>query len=132
MNYGIYKIVPATPYLKTAVVVLDDGGEYRRAEIAGIPVDEDAETWIPAHYTAQQIWDSGIALTGTPLSTYDIVNKIRSSALYDMTPAEIYTTIQNAVDGWSSLADAKASLRNWLPLLIASVIWLVNGKDGDL
>jgi len=38
-------------------------------------------------------------------------------------PAEIHTLVQRKIDSWASLADAKADLRQWLPLLIAAAAW---------
>jgi hypothetical protein len=47
-----------------------------------------------------------------------------ASALAKKTPAEIYTLMQGRIDGWSSLAAAKADLREWIPLLAAALAWL--------
>jgi hypothetical protein len=33
--------------------------------------------------------------------------------------------MQNKMDGWTSLADAKADLREWLPLFGAIIAWKV-------
>lgn len=44
-------------------------------------------------------------------------------ALNGKTPGEIYQLVQARIDGWSSLAAAKADLRDWLPLLAAVVAW---------
>ena len=47
------------------------------------------------------------------------------SQLADKTPEEIYTQMQGRMDGWSSLADAKSDLREWLPLIAAIIAWKV-------
>lgn len=51
--------------------------------------------------------------------------KWAASAIKDKTPTQIYTLVQGQIDGWSSLAEAKADLREWIPLLIAAVAWQV-------
>ncbi len=47
------------------------------------------------------------------------------AALHNKTPAQIYTLMQGAIDGWTSLAQAKADLRIWLPALVAALGWTV-------
>ena len=47
------------------------------------------------------------------------------SALANKTPVEIYTLMQGAIDGWTSLADARSDLRKWLPLIAAVIAWKV-------
>jgi hypothetical protein len=55
----------------------------------------------------------------------DIQTRWESSALHNKTPTQIYVAMQNQVDGWTSLAQAKADLRVWLPLLFAAVGWTI-------
>ena len=43
------------------------------------------------------------------------------SQLADKTPQEIYTQMQGRMDNWSSLADARDDLREWLPLIAAVI-----------
>jgi hypothetical protein len=45
------------------------------------------------------------------------------SALRGKSVAEIYDIVQNRIDGWMSLADAKADFAEWMPLLVAAVAW---------
>jgi hypothetical protein len=47
------------------------------------------------------------------------------SQLANKTPQQIHTQMQGAIDGWSSLADARADLREWLPLITAVIAWKV-------
>ena len=47
------------------------------------------------------------------------------SQLADKTPEEIYTLMQNRMDSWSNLGQAKADLREWLPLMAAVIAWKV-------
>lgn len=58
----------------------------------------------------------------------DVRQRLTNSPLADKTPAEIYTIMQGQIDGWSSLANAKADLRVWLPLIVAALFWLVRRK----
>jgi len=47
------------------------------------------------------------------------------SQLADKTPEEIYTLMQNRMDGWQNLGQAKADLWEWLPLMAAVIAWKV-------
>jgi len=47
------------------------------------------------------------------------------SQLADKTPEEIYVLMQNRMDGWQNLAQAKTDLREWLPLMAAVIAWKV-------
>jgi hypothetical protein len=55
----------------------------------------------------------------------DVQTRWQASALHNKTPAQIYTAMQLAIDGWTSLAQAKADLRAWLPALVAALGWTV-------
>lgn len=45
------------------------------------------------------------------------------TALRGKSVAEIYDVVQNRIDGWESLAEAKEDFREWMPLLVAAVAW---------
>jgi hypothetical protein len=45
------------------------------------------------------------------------------SALRGRSVVEIYDVVQNRIDSWTSLAEAKADFREWMPLLFAAVAW---------
>jgi len=47
------------------------------------------------------------------------------SQLADKTPEEIYTLMQDRMDGWQNLSQAKSDLREWLPLMAAVIAWKV-------
>ena len=47
------------------------------------------------------------------------------SQLADKTPEEIYVLMQDRMDSWTTLADARGDLREWLPLLAAIIAWKV-------
>lgn len=76
----------------------------------------DVETDIQAEQQAEQ--------TRTTNSD-DVKTRFRNSPLANRSPQEIYTAMQNQIDGWSSLAEAQADLREWLPLMAAAIAWLV-------
>lgn len=61
-------------------------------------------------------------------SLQDVLKRLSDSPLADKTPAEIYTIMQGQIDGWGTLAQAKADLRVWLPLIVATLFWLVRRK----
>lgn len=47
------------------------------------------------------------------------------SQLANKTPQQIFTLMQGRMDSWTSLADARADLREWLPLFGAVIAWKV-------
>jgi hypothetical protein len=55
----------------------------------------------------------------------DVHEHWQSSPLHNKTPQQIFTAMQNQIDGWTSLAQAKADLRVWLPQIVASLAWSV-------
>ena len=55
----------------------------------------------------------------------DVLDRLNMSALATMIPTEIYTTMQNKIDGWGNLGQAKADLTEWLPLMAAVIFWKV-------
>lgn len=55
----------------------------------------------------------------------DVDARFLISQLANKSPQEIYTAMQTAMDNWTSLADAKADLREWLPLMAAIIAWKV-------
>ncbi len=80
------------------------------------------------------IGDDGLPAAYTPRSLTPAEHKAdalqaaltawRAGALRDKTPAQIFALVQGRVDGWTSLANAKADLREWLPLLAVGLAWL--------
>ena len=47
------------------------------------------------------------------------------SQLANKTPQEIYTQMQGEIDSWKTIANAKADLREWLPLMVAVIAKMV-------
>jgi hypothetical protein len=58
-----------------------------------------------------------------------IIDHFNLHSLKGKTPAEIFTMMQNAMDSWTSLADARSDLREWLPLMAAAISWIVLDQD---
>jgi hypothetical protein len=58
-----------------------------------------------------------------------IIDNFNLHSLKGKTPAQIYTMMQNAMDSWTSLADARSDLREWLPLMAAAISWIVIHQD---
>lgn len=48
-----------------------------------------------------------------------------ASPLAGKTPAQVKTAVENAVNGWGSLAAAKADMVTWFPLLFAAMAALI-------
>jgi hypothetical protein len=55
----------------------------------------------------------------------DVNTRFDASVLKNKNPAQIYTAMQGQIDGWVSLADAQADLREWLPFMAALIAWKV-------
>ena len=94
-----------------------------------IPPDQKILEWRgPGTKPTQQELDVGWIVVSTRIaedeaaSTKRLENRNDAKArfllsqLNDKTPQQISTQMQNKMDNWSSLADAKADLREWLPL----------------
>lgn len=64
----------------------------------------------------------------TVINQDTVLEWLRNSPLADMNPQEVYNAVQNQIDGWTSLADAKESFREWEPVLWAVVMWLVRNR----
>lgn len=61
----------------------------------------------------------------TAINESDIDTRFDASTIKNKTPAQIYTFIENQIDGWVNLADAQSDLREWLPLMAAAIAWKV-------
>jgi creatinine amidohydrolase/Fe(II)-dependent formamide hydrolase-like protein len=111
----------------------------RQLRAGGVPIEGIAynskEGWVRVDFldsvTQQQI-DAAIALvnahTGVDpvkVAQADIRARWLASTIHGKDPTQIYTAVQGAIDGWTSLAAAKADLRVWLPLAIAALAWEV-------
>jgi hypothetical protein len=61
----------------------------------------------------------------------DAIARFKASAIADKTPAEIYTIVQSQIDGWTSLANAKADLRKWLPMAFALITQIIGNEEEE-
>lgn len=77
---------------------------------------------LPALTAAQEAEQDKVA------SLSDVLQRLADSPLADKTPDEIYTIMQAQIDGWGSLAAAKADMRVWFPLMAAAIFWLARRK----
>ena len=59
----------------------------------------------------------------------DVNARFALSVLSNKTPQQIYTAVQNQVDSWGTLAQARAGLRELLPLLAAILAVKVQKRD---
>lgn len=75
-----------------------------------------AETWDFDTKTVEE-------LTADELSGdfADVLTRYANSNLAHKTPQQIYDLVQGQIDGWTTLAAAKAGLRTLLPLIAAGV-----------
>lgn len=123
-----------------AVLVAVLEGELKAAAIPVVGVAyNSAEQWVRVDFdenAGQAAIDAAAPIvaahTGVDpvrVSQADIRTRWGTSSVHGKTPAQIYTLMQGQIDGWTSLAQAKADLRVWLPLLAAAVGWLVLPDD---
>jgi len=84
--------------LYTFTMQYEDGAEERKATEAAVARIEANST------EARTLWDG-----------YE--------ALRDKAPAEIDLLLRKRIEGWSSLAAAKADLAEWLPRMAALLAW---------
>jgi len=101
-------------------------------EQAGLPVEgvcEDGRIDYTRELTAlEQMTADAVVAAHDPdsdlpwnLNAKAAKQKFLDSALANKTPIEIYTQMQGRMDSWTSLADARADLREWLPLIAAII-----------
>ncbi len=105
---------------------------------AGIPLEgigyNSTEGWVRVDFTDAATEQQQGAATDAVIAAHagintdqQALNDVRArwiaSAIHGKTPTEIYSAVQGAIDGWGSLAQAKADLRVWLPLVIAALAW---------
>lgn len=69
-----------------------------------------------------------LAVTAEQAAMLQFVAAWRGGALIGKTPAQIYQVLGAQINGWASLADAKADLRDWLPLIGAALWYLLRGE----
>ena len=109
---------------------------YYELEQAGLPVEcvsEDGRIDYTRALTAgEQITADAIVAAHDPngdlprnLNKKEAEARFLLSQLADKTPEEIYTLMQDRMDSWTMLADARGDLREWLPLLAAVIAWKV-------
>ncbi len=66
-----------------------------------------------------------LAEEATAMQQANVMIRWAASALKGKTPQEIFTLVQGQIDGITSLAEAKAFLRQTVPLLTAAMAWCV-------
>ena len=96
------------------------GVEITLSEAEQVTVSNVMSTHDPAQLTEAQSNGAFIS-TETPVSEASALSDL--SAFKGKTYAEIKATVQGEVDGWATLADAKVTMRKWLPIIIAAFIW---------
>ena len=103
---------------------------------AGLPVEgvcEDGRIDYTRELTApEQITADAVVAAHDPegdlpwlLNKKDAEARFLLSQLADKTPEEIYVLMQNVIDGWGNLGQAKEDLKEWLPLMAAVIAWKV-------
>ena len=103
---------------------------------AGLPIDGVASTgridYSRELTSGEQTTADGIVAAHDPdgdlprnLNKKAVKQAFLDSPLANKTPQQIYTQMQGRMDNWTSLADARGDLREWLPLLAAVIAWKV-------
>jgi len=124
LRFVVYKLRPGSRY-----VWLNLGDN----NYASIGEWLDPNTTKPTEQEIQDWWNAWVALhadedaqlEAKESARADIDARFLLSQLANKTPQEIYTLMQNRMDSWASLADARADLREWLPLMAAIIAWKV-------
>lgn len=92
-----------------------------------VTTDEDAEALRPVCQDVLGAHDPD-AKTAEQQSYEDFLTAWRNGVLAGKTPAQIYEGMTTQINGWASLANAKADLRDWLPLIGAALWYLLRGE----
>jgi hypothetical protein len=99
-----------------AVVVYLEGA----VEIVAPPEHYTAIAAVIAAHVPQAVWNDE---DQARVNADDVCAHWNLVALKDKTPAEIYALMQGQMDTWTTLADARRDLREWLPLMAAAIAW---------
>lgn len=91
----------------------------------GALVAKPALAELEAVYTA---WES--EQNAEAVNENDLLTRLQNSGLLDKTTTQIYTQLQNQIDSWQTLADAKSGLRTMIPLIAAATLLLYQDRDG--
>lgn len=123
-----------TPISRAAQTIVADGVNVYRLAVGGIPLVGDAQAYLNGIADqllteAQQVGTADSNALTDKTAQDDIRARWIASVIHGKTPAQIYTAMQGAIDGWGSLAAAKADLRTWLPLMAAALAWMVMKDD---
>ena len=115
-----------TPLIFDGVIEFD--GDTNQNAINGLDIDWNSHT----------IENDLLCRNGQPVIIYppgenwianenkeDIRARFLFSQLQDKTPEEIYMMMQNRMDNWTTIAEAKEDLREWLPLMASAIAWIV-------
>ncbi len=68
------------------------------------------------------------ALSAAQQACQDFLMAWHNGVLVGKTPAQIYQIMTGQIDKWASLAEAKADLRAWLPLMGMALGYLLRGE----
>lgn len=92
-----------------------------------VTTDEDAEALRPVCQDVLGAHDPD-AKSAEQQAYEDFLTTWNQGMLVGKTPKQIYQGITAQINGWTSLADAKADLRDWLPLIGAALWYLLRGE----
>jgi hypothetical protein len=124
------ELLAALPVVYKAISHNQDTGDLRvHLEDSATGADETtAANTVIAHDETQLTQDQQNEID-LVANEDDVNTRFDASLLKNKNPAQIYAAMQGQIDGWVSLADAQADLREWLPLM-ASLITTWKAQRG--
>ena len=123
LDIAIWRLNPQAAYLMnedhTAIAEWRGPGD----QPTGAELQAAYDAWVVEWQAAEQAEQEAEANR--------VAMRLRFAAhvLAGKTPAQIYTFLQDRINGWTKLSDAKSDLADLLPLLATSLAWMVMERD---
>ena len=99
--------------------VCGSGGIVLHLDASATAEDENTARMIALSHDFASRTPGQLELAAIGVDGADVITRYLATEIAGKTPDQIYTLMQTAIDGITSLADAKAFLRKWLPLMAA-------------
>lgn len=106
------------------IAISQDDQTWYRLDVGGIPPAADAQAALDARFSEliDVALNKGHLLDKDDLQDKDqLLQRWQASPFAGLRPAEVFQIAQTTVDGWKSTEDIIATLRVWLPLLLADI-----------
>lgn len=67
--------------------------------------------------------------TQAALNRAEVQSTFEADQLHGRTPAEIKTLVENQIDGWTTLTQAKTGMKKLFPIMAQAIAWLVIDQE---